>query len=89
LSCNHSRLWNSQKTVTVKANAQTLLIHSNPSDSQLSAILHLYILLSRGRVVGWGTMLQAGRSRVRIPIRWIFNWPNPSSRTMVLGSTSL
>jgi hypothetical protein len=33
-------------------------------------------------------MLQTGRSRVRVPIRWIFfNWPNPSSRTMALGST--
>jgi hypothetical protein len=25
---------------------------------------------SRGSVVGWGTMLQAGRSRVRVPMRW-------------------
>jgi hypothetical protein len=33
-------------------------------------------------------MLQAGRSRVRVPKRWIFfNLPNPSSRTMALGST--
>jgi hypothetical protein len=34
-------------------------------------------------------MLQAGRSRVRVPMWWIFffNWPNPSSRTMALGST--
>jgi hypothetical protein len=33
-------------------------------------------------------MLQAGRSRDRIPVRWIFfNFPNPSSRTMALGST--
>jgi hypothetical protein len=24
-------------------------------------------------VVGWGTMLQAGRSRVRVPMRWIFS----------------
>jgi hypothetical protein len=41
-----------------------------------------------GSVVGWGTMLQAGRSRVRIPMRWIFfSWPNPSSRTMALSST--
>jgi hypothetical protein len=39
-------------------------------------------------VVGRGTMLQAGRSRV--PSRWaygFFNRPNPSSRTMALGST--
>jgi hypothetical protein len=38
-------------------------------------------------VVGWGTMLQAGRSR-GVPMRWIFfNLPNPSSHTMALGST--
>jgi hypothetical protein len=43
---------------------------------------------ARGSVVGWGTMLQTGRSRVRVPMRWLFfNWPNPSSRTMTLGST--
>jgi hypothetical protein len=40
-------------------------------------------------LVGWGTMLQAGRPRVRFPMRSLgfFNWPNPSSNTMVLGST--
>jgi hypothetical protein len=27
---------------------------------------------ARDRVVRWGTMLQAGRSRVRVPMRWIF-----------------
>jgi hypothetical protein len=33
-------------------------------------------------------MLQAGRSRVRVPMRWIFsNLPNPSIRTTALGST--
>jgi hypothetical protein len=43
---------------------------------------------ARGSVVGWGTMLQAERSRVRVPMRWIlFDWPNPSIRTMALGST--
>jgi hypothetical protein len=36
----------------------------------------------------WVTLLQAGRSPVRIPIRLIFfSLPNPSSRTMALGST--
>jgi hypothetical protein len=33
-------------------------------------------------------MLQAGRSRDRVPMRWIFsNLPNPSGRTMAMGST--
>jgi hypothetical protein len=40
-----------------------------------------------GCLVGWSTMLQAGRSRVQVPMRWIiFNLPNPSSSTMALGS---
>jgi hypothetical protein len=39
--------------------------------------------------VVWGTMLQAGRSRVRFQMRSLdlLHWPNPSSRTMTLGST--
>jgi hypothetical protein len=42
----------------------------------------------RGSVVGWGTMLQAGRSPVRVPDEvYFFNLPNSSSRTMALGST--
>jgi hypothetical protein len=41
-----------------------------------------------GSVVDWGTMLQAGRLWVWVPMRWIFfNLPNPSSHTMALGST--
>jgi hypothetical protein len=33
-------------------------------------------------------MLQAGRSRDRVPMRWIFsNLPNPSGCTIALGST--
>jgi hypothetical protein len=44
---------------------------------------------ARGSVVGWGTMLQAGRSRVRFPMRSLgfFNRPNPFSLTMALEST--
>jgi hypothetical protein len=35
---------------------------------------------AHGSVVGWGTMLQAGKSRDRVPMRWILsNLPNPSS----------
>jgi hypothetical protein len=43
---------------------------------------------ARGSVAGWGTILQAGRSPVRIPDEVeILNLPNPSSRTMALVST--
>jgi hypothetical protein len=50
--------------------------------------LHRQELWARGSVVGWETMLQAGSSPVRVPDEAdIFNLPNPSSRTMALGST--
>jgi hypothetical protein len=43
-----------------------------------------------GSVVGWGTMLQAGRSRDRAPLRWIFfNWLNPSATLWPWGRLSL
>jgi hypothetical protein len=43
---------------------------------------------ARGSVVGRDTMLQAGRPRDLIPMRWIFfNLLNHSSRTMALEST--
>jgi hypothetical protein len=43
---------------------------------------------ARGSVAGWGTMLQAGRSPVRVLDEVDFlNLPNPSSRTMALGLT--
>jgi hypothetical protein len=42
-----------------------------------------------GSIVGWGSMLQAGRSQVRFLMTSLdfLYWPNPSSRTMALGST--
>jgi hypothetical protein len=43
-----------------------------------------------GSVVGWGTMLQAGRSPVRVLDEVdFFNLPNTSSSTMALWSTQL
>jgi hypothetical protein len=43
----------------------------------------------RDNLVGWGTMLQDGGSQVQFLMMSLdfFNWPNPSSRTMALGST--
>jgi hypothetical protein len=53
--------------------------------------LDLYIVHAvdaRGSVVGWGTTLQAGRWPVRAPDEVdFFNLPDPSTRTMALGST--
>jgi hypothetical protein len=51
--------------------------------------MHVSGVGARGSVVGWGTMLQAERSPVQIPMRSLdfFNWPNPSSCTMALGLT--
>jgi hypothetical protein len=41
-----------------------------------------------GGAVGWGTALQAGRSRVRIDgFSGIFHWFNSSGPTVALGST--
>jgi hypothetical protein len=43
-----------------------------------------------GSIFGWGTMLQAGRSRVGFSMRlldFFSNWFNPSSRRSRLGST--
>jgi hypothetical protein len=43
---------------------------------------------ARGSVVGRGTVLQAGRSPVRVPAEVDFlNSPNPSTHIMALGST--
>ena len=44
---------------------------------------------ARDGVVGWGTALQVGRSRVRFPMALLefFHWHNPSGCTMDLRST--
>jgi hypothetical protein len=44
---------------------------------------------ARGSVLGWGTILLGGRSRVRVPMRSsdFFKLPNPSRSVMALGLT--
>ena len=44
---------------------------------------------AHGGTVGWDTVLQAGRPRVRFPMVSLefFHWHNPSGRTMTLGLT--
>jgi hypothetical protein len=41
---------------------------------------------ARGRLVGWGTSRKVAGS-IPDEATGLFNWPNPSRRTMVLGST--
>jgi hypothetical protein len=65
---------------------------SSSNVNAIDKILYIYIRRiwgARGCVVGWGTVLQAGRSGVRFPIRLLnfVNWPYPSSYTMALGLT--
>jgi hypothetical protein len=62
---------------------------------QIFTILHVFtsekIVFrdTRGRVVGWGAVLRTGRLRVRFPkcLSGFLILPNPSSRTVALGST--
>jgi hypothetical protein len=52
-----------------------------------SMALH-YMVGARSSHVGWGMMLQTGRSPVRVLVEVdFFNLPNPSSHTMALGWT--
>jgi hypothetical protein len=54
----------------------------------ISALCNAF-LWACGSMVGWGTMLQARRSRIWFPMRLLdfFNLPNSSSSSMALGST--
>jgi hypothetical protein len=66
----------------------TRLLHSiTPLRGERGNYTHLNTKECLGHaVIGWGTMLQTGMSRVRFPINlFFFNLPNISSRTMVLG----
>jgi hypothetical protein len=49
----------------------------------------LYFIISAGAGVAWLVEALCYKSRIRFPMRSLdfFNWPNPSSRTMTLGST--
>jgi hypothetical protein len=73
---------------TTRLHIQKIKLFSKRIDSKLT-FCTFYYMRPRGSVVGWSTMLQAGRSRVRFPMRSLvfFNLPNSYSRTMALGST--
>ena len=49
----------------------------------------ILLYLKRRSAVGWGTALQVGRSRVRLPMVSLefFNWHIQSGRAVALGST--
>jgi hypothetical protein len=50
---------------------------------------NITLLGARCSVIGWGIILQAGRSQIQFPMRSLnfFNLPNLSSQTIDLGST--
>jgi hypothetical protein len=54
-------------------------------------VIETFMPSTSSSVVGWGTMLQAGSRKVTGSnpdgVIGFFNWPNPSSRTIALGST--
>jgi hypothetical protein len=86
LGCRTSKYPGVQYTVMIgilvcSASGQWLRFAGVPKFSKL-------LWSPRIRVVRWGTTLEAGSSPVRVQDEVdFFNLPNPSSRTMVLGST--
>jgi hypothetical protein len=52
--------------------SETVLSYRSARLFQFTLLYRLYSG-ARGSVVGWGTMLQAGRSRDRVPMKWIFS----------------
>jgi hypothetical protein len=67
----------------------TITYHPGPPH-KLKKKLRASTMIYRWGVDSWCNMLQAGRSWVRFTIRsliFFFNWRNPSSSTMALGST--
>jgi hypothetical protein len=69
----------------------TLIRNMNILVIQYIGISFLSFFFTYKMGVRSSTMLQAGRSRVRFPMRSLgfFDLPNPSSHTMALGSTRL
>jgi hypothetical protein len=65
--CGHS---NEPRVPQISSTAKRLFV-SNNQPFQLLIYKTYSNYGARGSVVGWGTMLQAGRSRVRVPMRWI------------------
>jgi hypothetical protein len=83
----HYRLWTNGKRTFGATNWSYFNVANTDSIPQFLSVT--IILSARDSIVGWGTMLQAGKLRVRVPMRWIFffNLPNPSSRSMALWLT--
>jgi hypothetical protein len=56
-----------------------------------TSVIFITFSYARGSVFGWGAMLQAGRLRVRVPMRLLDffspSLPYPSRGTMAVGST--
>jgi hypothetical protein len=70
----------------VTASTRLRVMYRSPSTLSSPELVSAEVL--RNSVVGWGTMLQAGRSQFRfsMSLDFLIN-QNPSSRTMALGSS--
>jgi hypothetical protein len=96
VSSMYRRVWNIWVSVLGKfrINPTYRLLLPIWSTCVLNKLISVFIAMeTSGKtwlgLFNWGTMLQAGRSRVQFPMRSLdfFNWPNPSSCTMALEST--
>jgi hypothetical protein len=91
LHCFLSSMSSPTRLTRHRTQCAIVAITCEPQNQQATCLIfHTIITIqgARGSVVGLGTTLQAGRSRDRIPDEVdFFNLPNPSSRTMALGST--
>jgi hypothetical protein len=72
-------------TLSYTANIFILMTSACCLHNFLNIKSYTYRRGARGSVVGWGTMLQTGRSPVQVPDKVDFF--NLSNRTMALGST--
>jgi hypothetical protein len=81
-SCNTSRSSKNFILIKVHINQEGFLRATRPTLISAS-------YLGKVSVVDWGTMLQSRKVAGSIPdeVTGYFKWSNPSSRTMVLGST--
>jgi hypothetical protein len=89
LAASQERLSSVSKQVRFSIAMLSITLHCSWILSYIGFSRKAHRRICQGTILNEGTMLQVGRSRDRVPMGWIFfsNLPNPSGRTMALGST--